>query len=134
MALSFDDVGVEKGGQTDIVCTLTNMASEVSPCQVAGRMPGLARAFQDRVRSKPDSIAVEQGARQLSYGELDLRVNRLANGLLARGVKTGDRVAILSENRFEYLELKLAAAKLGVGVACQNWRQAAPELEYCLKL
>src|SRR5690606_316175 len=41
---------------------------------------------------------------------------------------------ILAENRIEYLELKLAAAKLGVIVACQNWRLAPPELQHCLDL
>ena len=38
----------------------------------------------------------------------------------------GDRVALLSENRLEVLELFLAAAQLGAIVACQNWRLAPP--------
>ena len=46
----------------------------------------------------------------------------------------GDRVALLSENRAEVLELFLAAAQLGAIVACQNWRLAAPELAHCLRL
>ncbi|RZL75661.1 MAG: hypothetical protein EOP66_10830 [Sphingomonas sp.] len=39
-----------------------------------------------------------------------------------------DRVAILSENRREYVELQLACAERGVIIVCQNWRPADPEL------
>jgi fatty-acyl-CoA synthase len=44
------------------------------------------------------------------------------------------RVALLSENRSEYLEVFLATARLGAIVACQNWRLAPPELAHCLDL
>jgi fatty-acyl-CoA synthase len=43
-------------------------------------------------------------------------------------------VAILSENRAEYIECLIAAAKLGVVLACQNWRLADDELTHCLQL
>jgi acyl-CoA synthetase (AMP-forming)/AMP-acid ligase II len=58
----------------------------------------------------------------------------LTGWLERRGVSHGARVAILSENRLEYLELFLAAAWNGAIVACQNWRLAAPELTHCLSL
>ena len=46
----------------------------------------------------------------------------------------GSRIAVLSENRAEYLEVFLAAAHLGAIVACQNTRLAPPELAHCLGL
>jgi len=46
----------------------------------------------------------------------------------------GDRIAILSENRSEYLEVFLAAARIGAICACQNTRLAEPELRHCLDL
>jgi len=49
-------------------------------------------------------------------------------------VQAGERIAIVSENRAEYVELELAAAKLGLILACQNWRQSDNELEYCIRL
>jgi fatty-acyl-CoA synthase len=70
----------------------------------------------------------------LSYGALCERVDRLACVLAARGLGHGARLAILSENRGEYLEVFLAAATLGAVVACQNWRLATPELRRCLEL
>ena len=81
-------------------------------------------------------MTAEPGAapRGMSYRELDARVARLAGALAAQGVVRGDRVALLSENRPEYLEVVLAAARLGACVACQNWRLTAPELEHCIAL
>ena len=77
-------------------------------------------------------IAIQQGAQQLTYLQLNERVNRLANSLHARGLRRGDSIALLSENRHEYIEVELAAAKLGIVTACQNWRQADRELDHCI--
>lgn len=90
--------------------------------------------FRSRARRDPRAIAVEAGALRLTYAELDDRVRRLAAGLGARGVGRGDRIAILSENRVEYIELEMAAALLGAVVACQNWRLAREELAHCIAL
>jgi acyl-CoA synthetase (AMP-forming)/AMP-acid ligase II len=90
--------------------------------------------FRAQAALQGDRIALQQGGRQLTYAALDERVNRLAGVLAARGIARGDRVAILSENRTEYVELDLAAAKLGAIVACQNWRQSGEELRHCLRL
>jgi acyl-CoA synthetase (AMP-forming)/AMP-acid ligase II len=94
----------------------------------------VASLFAAHARAHPDRIAIEDGARVLSYGALHARVRRLAAALAGRGVGRGDRVAILSENRTEYLEVFLAAAELGAIVACQSWRLAGPELDHCLAL
>lgn len=94
----------------------------------------LADALTKHAALRPEVIAVEDAQRALSYRELNTRVNRLAHALLAAGVKRGDRVAILSENCIPYLELELAAAKLGVIVPCLNWRLATGELSHCIGL
>ncbi|MGH7044593.1 MAG: class I adenylate-forming enzyme family protein, partial [Acetobacteraceae bacterium] len=69
-----------------------------------------------------------------TYAALAVRVERLAAGLQARGIGRGDRIAILAENRAEYVEAMLAAGRIGAILACQNWRLAAPELAHCLRL
>jgi len=79
-------------------------------------------------------MAIEDGTRALSYGALAERVLRLAGLLAAAGIREGDRVAILSENRGEYLEVFLATALLGATVACLSTRIAPPELAHCLAL
>ncbi len=87
------------------------------------------RAKRDRTRD-----AVEMGSRTLTYGELNERVNRLANVLMGKGIGYQDRVALLSHNSIEYLEIILAAAKIGAIVCCQNWRLAPSELTHCINL
>jgi acyl-CoA synthetase (AMP-forming)/AMP-acid ligase II len=90
--------------------------------------------FHQRARSQPAAPAVSDGRITLNYAQLDERVRRLAGGLRHAGVQTGDRIAVLSENRLEYLELELAAALLGAIVACLNWRLAADEQRHCIRL
>ena len=99
----------------------------------AGRL-GVAELFLARARAQPAAPALIAEGRTLSYAVLAARVERLAAGLAARGVARGDRIAILSENRGEYVEAMLAAARIGAILACQNWRLAAPELAHCLRL
>ena len=67
--------------------------------------------------------------RRVSFGELDTRVRRLANGFcgLAR-VERGARVAILAKNCVEYLEVMFACARVGLIAQPLNWRLAAPEM------
>ncbi|MFM7785094.1 MAG: AMP-binding protein, partial [Gammaproteobacteria bacterium] len=67
--------------------------------------------------------------RRMSFGELDERVRRLANGLSGlRGVEKGARVAILAKNCIEYLELMFACARIGLIAQPLNWRLAVPEM------
>lgn len=87
-----------------------------------------------RARAKPEAPALSQDDRRLSFAELIARVDAAAADLAARGIERGDRIAILSENSIDYTVAQLAAAKLGVITACQNWRLAPPELHHCITL
>ena len=99
-----------------------------------GAASTVASLFAARARVHPHRLALEDTTRRSTYGELDGRTKRLAGALAASGVGRGSRVVILSENRAEYLEVFLAAARLGAIVACQSWRLAPPELAHCLDL
>lgn len=79
-----------------------------------------------------DREALVQEDRRLTYGELDARVARLANALIARGVGRMDRVATLTSNCVEFVELFFATARIGALLAPLNWRLAPPELDYQL--
>jgi acyl-CoA synthetase (AMP-forming)/AMP-acid ligase II len=61
----------------------------------------------------PLKIAAKDKLRETTYGELNRRVNQLANGLLSLGVRKGDGVALSVGNRIEHLEIILATAKIG---------------------
>ncbi|HMQ46143.1 MAG TPA: long-chain fatty acid--CoA ligase [Saprospiraceae bacterium] len=74
-----------------------------------------------------------ESGRQLSYRSLNLLGNRLAVFLhQEKGLRKGDRVAVLAENCLEYLLLFVAAQKSGLILVPLNYRLAAPEIEYLL--
>ncbi len=100
--------------------------------QAAGMTVGEMLRLQARTR--PDHPAVVDGARRLSFAQFNTRVNRLAHVLLELDIGRGDRVAILAENRLEYLELLCAVGKIGAIVAALNWRLADAEMRHCIDL
>jgi acyl-CoA synthetase (AMP-forming)/AMP-acid ligase II len=112
------------------------MDQEAATAQAIGQAGRLTvyELFHSRVSRDPGALAVEAGSLRLDYRAFDERVRRLAGGLQARGIGRGDRVAIVSENRVEYVELEMAAAMLGAIVACQNWRLSREELAHCIAL
>ncbi len=61
----------------------------------------------------PLKVAAKDRSGQITYGELNARVNRLAHGLLSLGVRKGDAVALSVGNRIEHLEIIFAIAKIG---------------------
>ena len=90
--------------------------------------------FAMRARAQPAALAIVEGDRRFTYGALLREVDRFSASLLGMGVVRGDRIAILSENRWEYLAVQLACARIGAIAACQNWRLARPELQHCIAL
>lgn len=110
----------------------------MSPREPAARAAGtsVAGLFRAAARLRPDALALAGpgAAGSLTYRQLADRVARAARALRDRGVDAGDRVAVLSTNRTEYLEAFLACAWLGAVAACQNWRLAPGELAHCLDL
>ncbi|WP_216588228.1 class I adenylate-forming enzyme family protein [Streptomyces brasiliscabiei] len=61
----------------------------------------------------PDRKALVDARRSVTWAEFDDRVARLAHGLAGRGIRAGDRVAVLSLDRIEVLETYFALARLG---------------------
>lgn len=90
--------------------------------------------FLSKVVMRGEAIALQVGERTWTYRALNDRVNRISNWLIGKGLVRGDRIAVLSENRTEYIEVELAAAKLGIITACLNWRQSDLELTHCIRL
>ena len=76
------------------------------------------------------SVTVESGLHHQSYARTLERVARLAHGLVALGVKPGDRVATLAWNGYRHLELYYAIA--GIGAVCHtiNPRLPADQMAY----
>src|SRR5690606_38690665 len=73
-----------------------------------------------------DAVVTEHA--RLSYAQLDERSNRLAHALAARGVRSGDHVALLLRNGPEYVEAMLATFKLRAVAINVNTRYTSDEL------
>jgi len=71
--------------------------------------------------------------RRWTYAELDADVNRLARGLLARGIAKGDRVGIWAPNCAEWVITQYATAKIGAILVNVNPAYRTHELEYVVK-
>ena len=80
----------------------------------------------------PGATAMIQGARRLTWAELDERAARLAAALAAGGVGPGSRVAVDLYNCIEYLEVVYAALKLRAVPINVNYRYQEGELVYLL--
>ncbi len=80
----------------------------------------------------PDRTAIRCGGRDWSYAELNARVNRLAGGLWRRGLRKGDRIAILAASCTQYVETYLASARIGVVTIPLNARLKGDELSYII--
>lgn len=78
-------------------------------------------------RVRANRVALRFEGRETSFAELDRNTNRVANALIAAGVKKGEAVAYLGKNSDHYFELVLGAAKAGAIIVPIGWRLAPPE-------
>ena len=83
-----------------------------------------------QAHERGDQVAFTFEGDELTYGQLHRNSNRAANGLIALGVKPGDRVAYMGKNSHLYFEILAAVAKVGAVMTPINWRLAPPEVTY----
>ncbi|MBR5490415.1 MAG: AMP-binding protein [Oscillospiraceae bacterium] len=72
--------------------------------------------------------------KEMSWGDFEKKACRFANLLLTRGIKKGDKVAILLMNCLEWLPIYFGILKTGALVVPLNYRYTAEEIRYCLDL
>lgn len=71
---------------------------------------------------------------ELTWKEFNKSANRFANLLLSRGIKKGDKVAILLMNCLEWLPIYFGILKTGALAVPLNYRYTADEIKYCAEL
>ena len=69
--------------------------------------------FEDQARLQPEAIAAVHGSTQLTYRELNVRANRLARALLARGLVREGVVGVITERNLDWMTAVLAIFKAG---------------------
>jgi long-chain acyl-CoA synthetase len=84
-------------------------------------------------RQFPDHPAIIFGDQQLSYRELRQQVDRVAGGLLRRGIVVGDRLALYLPNIPEFVIAYLAAQKIGAVAVAVNSMLTSDEVRYVVE-
>ncbi|MGH3440456.1 MAG: acyl-CoA synthetase [Nitriliruptorales bacterium] len=92
----------------------------------------IGRWIRDRGVVTPQRVAIDFQGDATTYAELDDRSERLGAALLSDGLRRGDRVASLTGNRPEHVELLFACAKAGLILSPINIRLAPAEIAYQL--
>ncbi|GAB92272.1 AMP-binding protein [Gordonia rhizosphera] len=93
----------------------------------------LSDVCRENARRYPTTDAVVDGELRYPWPEFDSRVDRVANLLAAQGVKRGDRILWLAQSSHRFLELMIAAARLGAMICPANWRQSAYEMAFVIE-
>ena len=115
------------------------MAAAPSYTHGASSVPLLGETIGDNLRRtverfpQREALVVPHQNYRATYAELWDQVSRAALGLLARGVKKGDRVAIWSPNRFEWVIAQYATSRLGAILVNINPAYKSSELAYSLQ-
>ena len=95
---------------------------------------GTIPAKAARLNPQGEALIDVHSGRRVTYGVLDERVRRLANALIDNlGCRQGDRVAILSRNSIEFMEIYYACARVGLIAQPLNWRLGLEELTRILE-
>jgi fatty-acyl-CoA synthase len=113
------------------------------PSETRGLDPVLPRAiptarhvaalFDEVAAASPSAPFLWYRGQEIKYGEFNSHVIAVAKGLKALGIKRGDRLAVLSTNRPEWILLCLAGMRLGAIVCPVNTWYKRDELRYMLE-
>ncbi|AZG47880.1 acyl-CoA synthetase [Gordonia insulae] len=80
----------------------------------------------------PGKVAIINGSTTLTFGEFDAAVNRCASTLTARGLRKGDRLALVSHNSWQFAVLHYATARLGAILVPVNFGLGSEEIAFIL--
>jgi malonyl-CoA/methylmalonyl-CoA synthetase len=93
----------------------------------------LAQLFEESFTRRRDAVGLEWQGRELTFGEIDSRANRMARELAARGLRAGDRLAVYLANRLDIIDLFLACVRLGVIYVPINILYREREVDHILR-
>ncbi|MCQ9618315.1 AMP-binding protein [Paenalcaligenes niemegkensis] len=96
-------------------------------------MLDLGSTYLQSVERNPNALAITANNVRMNYAQWFEKIKSVAGGLETMGLKHGDPVAIVCQNRWEMATLHWACQFLGLIVTPLNWRSKPDELDYCLE-
>ncbi len=97
------------------------------------RQHSIGDLLRRSARRSPDKTAIVCGEVRWTFDEFDRLVSRLARGLRARGIETGDRVAVVARNSHAFAALRYATARAGAVLVPINFMLNADEIAFILR-
>ncbi|WP_291181410.1 AMP-binding protein [Hyphomicrobium sp.] len=88
--------------------------------------------IKTHARLRPHKIGVRDSKRSFTFARWDERCSRLANAMLALGLRKGDRVALYAYNTVEWMELYVGLSRAGLIAVPINFRLVGREISYIL--
>ena len=97
------------------------------------RSQTIADVLRRTAQRVPTKVAIICGDTEWTYGELHTRVDRLAAGLVAAGVRPGDKVAMLARNSHGFVAVRFALARMGAVLVPINFMLKSQEVAFILQ-
>mgnify|MGYP000872791701 FL=1 len=94
----------------------------------------IALVFEDTVARQPNNNMIVFEGRKITWGEFNELANTLAHALMDRGVKRGNCVAVIMENRIEMLASIIALQKIGAIAGMVNPGLVGAQLAHCINV
>ncbi|MDX2203591.1 MAG: AMP-binding protein [Hyphomicrobiaceae bacterium] len=92
----------------------------------------LATSFLAAVARDGHALAIVDGATRMTYAQWLERIESVVRGFDAMGLKHGDRLVTVLQNRWEAATLHWACQFAGIVITPINWRSKADEIDFCL--
>src|ERR1700754_755498 len=96
------------------------------------KLKSVADISRVHAAERPSHVALDLNDRITTYGALDERASKVAQGSIGFGQTPGARVGYLGKNTDRYFEVLLGAFKARAVIVGVNWRLAPPEIAYVL--
>jgi len=97
-----------------------------------GNAPTIRELLENLARDHPTHVYCRYGGRDYSVADVNALANRVANGLLALGLRPGDRVGLMLDHHPDHVVAVLALAKIGLVRVSINAHFKGAALEYML--
>lgn len=94
-------------------------------------MLDLGRTFLQAVEREPDKLAIVDGVRRHTYAEWALHIGAIQQFFNKQGLKRGDRILTVLQNRYEAATIHWACQMAGIAIVPLNWRSKPDEIDYC---
>ncbi len=96
-------------------------------------MLDLGLSFLGSVARDPDALAIADGKERLTYAQWYARISALVAGFDAVGLKPGNHLVTVLQNRWEAATLHWACQFAGIIITPVNWRSTASEIDFYLQ-